>query len=258
MSKEVLDEEEEYPASVVPLESNPEIFTEFAHKLGLSPLLSFYDIYSLTDQDLLQILPQPIYSIILLFPISSKYEEEKLVQDKELSAPLYEKDAKNDCYWFEQKTKNACGFFALLHVLINLPSSLINLNSLIDLFKKNLIQDFKQRDNLVKNLIFNSNQCIYQDYSNKGQTITPDANDDVNLHFICFMKNYNNGNLYELDGRRRNFLKLGKSINETGTQEDKNIINEKLIVDKILHYMDIADDEDKYKFSMIGLGPTFD
>lgn len=53
--------------SVIPLESNPEVFTQFAHNLGLDESHEFVDIYSLTDPDLLGFVPRPVKALILLF-----------------------------------------------------------------------------------------------------------------------------------------------------------------------------------------------
>lgn len=52
---------------VIPLESNPAVFTDLAYNLGLTPVLEFHDVYSLTDKDLLNFLPNPLYAVILLF-----------------------------------------------------------------------------------------------------------------------------------------------------------------------------------------------
>ncbi|KAM9890046.1 hypothetical protein OXX69_012688, partial [Metschnikowia pulcherrima] len=66
---------------VIPLESNPEIFNELAHKIGLSPVISFHDVYSITDPDLLAFLPQPVFGIMMLFPITESYEQYRKEQD---------------------------------------------------------------------------------------------------------------------------------------------------------------------------------
>jgi len=36
-----------------------------------------------------------------------------------------------------------------------------------------------------------------------GDTAAPSADDDVELHFVCFVKSLKNNQLYELDGRRK-------------------------------------------------------
>ena len=70
---------------VIPLESNPSIFNSLSKKLGLSPVLQFHDVYSLTDSELLAFLPQPVYAIILLFPLTKNYEQYRKSSDKEQS-----------------------------------------------------------------------------------------------------------------------------------------------------------------------------
>ena len=52
----------------IPLENNPEVFTELVHKLGVSPKLGFYDVYSLDDLDLLSLIPRPVHALIFISP----------------------------------------------------------------------------------------------------------------------------------------------------------------------------------------------
>ena len=49
--------------------------------------------------------------------------------------------------------------------------------------------------------------------ANQGQSAVPDATDDVNLHFICYVEK--GGALYELDGRKHAPIHHGKSSPET-------------------------------------------
>ena len=59
----------------VPLENNPVVMTNLAHKLGLSSELEFHDVYSLTDPDLLAILPRPAYALLFIYPMSQESEQ---------------------------------------------------------------------------------------------------------------------------------------------------------------------------------------
>ena len=47
----------------IPLENNPDVFTELVHSLGVSSKLGFYDIYSIDDPDLLAFVPRPVHAV---------------------------------------------------------------------------------------------------------------------------------------------------------------------------------------------------
>lgn len=49
------------------LESNPETFTDFIHKLGAPAGVAIHDVFGF-DPELLMMLPQPVYAMIFLFP----------------------------------------------------------------------------------------------------------------------------------------------------------------------------------------------
>lgn len=55
----------------------------------------------------------------------------------------------------------------------------------------------------------------HRDAASVGDTAAPDAQDDIDLHYVCFIKD-NQGGLWELDGRRKGPIKLG----ELGANED--------------------------------------
>lgn len=52
----------------VPLENNPEVMNNLAHKLGLSTDFNFHDVYSLTDPDLLALVPRPAQALLFIYP----------------------------------------------------------------------------------------------------------------------------------------------------------------------------------------------
>lgn len=118
-----------YSKTFIPLESNPEIFTSLAHTLGLSPSLTFHEIYSLDEQ----CINGRILAYTLAFPTSVGYDEERAVE-----TTSSEKDAKDDIgaskatqeqeegqeqdqgvFWVRQIIHNACGLYALLHATCN-------------------------------------------------------------------------------------------------------------------------------------------
>lgn len=235
---------------VIPLESNPAIFTDLAYNLGLSPVLGFHDVYSLTDEDLLGFLPNPLYAVILLFPLSKNYEDYRKKQDTTVGEP-YNNELNNRIKWFKQTIGNGCGLYALLHILTNLPRDLIvsnsKLSNLLDNIKSGVSVD--ETSLIVEEL--ESDIKLDENFGDKGQTEAPDANDAVDLHFISFIKGKDN-HLYELDGRRNGPIDLGESANES------NIIKDPLLIKKIQFYIDNADEVNRNNFAIMAIGPTID
>lgn len=110
-----------YRKHYIPLESNPEVFTELIHALGVSPNLSFQDVYSLDDPELLAFIPRPVYALVLVFPCPPEYDER--VQKEEAGAATYDGAGEDEpvIFW-KQTIHNACGLYALLHGISNGPA----------------------------------------------------------------------------------------------------------------------------------------
>lgn len=103
----------------VPLESDPEIFTQYAHGLGLSPALAFHDIYSISDPDLLSFVPRPVYALILTFPVTQVYEDYRIEHDQGKELYMADDYVDGDIIWFRQTIGNACGTMGLIHAVVN-------------------------------------------------------------------------------------------------------------------------------------------
>lgn len=221
--------------SVIPLESNPDIFSEFAHSLGLVPLLSFHDVYSVTDLDVLEFLPQPIYAFVLLFPITASFEEFR--RQEALETP----DADGSVVWLKQSVRNACGLYALLHALLNLPKSLVVKDSKVDNFRRKLQNKLSQADldEIVQDCC-----TIHESYASQGSTEAPDADEDVNLHFVTFVAK--DSSVYELDGRRTKPVVIGEF------DDHDRFGKERLILKRVQQYMDLTQDPN---FALIALTP---
>ena len=102
----------------IPLESNPEVFTELIHKLGVSESLAFQDVLSIDDPDLIALIPRPVFALVLVFPTSGVYEEQKAAEE----ADYMEYDGsgeKKQVMWFKQTINNACGLYGILHAVSN-------------------------------------------------------------------------------------------------------------------------------------------
>jgi ubiquitin carboxyl-terminal hydrolase L3 len=107
-----------YNKHFLPLESNPDIFTELAHKLGLSSSLVFQDVLSLDDPELLGFLPRPVFALVLVFPTTDDYEKRVQIEDAELEE-LQTCEGTGKVVFFKQTINNACGLYAILHAVCN-------------------------------------------------------------------------------------------------------------------------------------------
>ena len=102
--------EGESPFEWPPLESNPEIFTEYLHSVGLTPDWIIAECYGL-EEDTLQFVPKPTIAVIATFENLDKSGESRKVGDLSVSIPFYMKQT--------GKLDNACGVIACIHSVLN-------------------------------------------------------------------------------------------------------------------------------------------
>lgn len=224
--------------AVVPLESDPAIFTSLGHGLGLPSTYEFTDIFSITDPDLKAFIPRPVIAMILLFPIDANYEALKHKEDSQMTPYQIPSSGNEPCYWFPQKVRNACGLYALLHSLCNAtePEPGSKLARFVDSLES--ARSFELRTELIELL-----ENEYSEAAQEGQTKAPEPEEDIDLHFIAFVSK--NGRLYELDGRRNGPLDLGPSGHD--------LIEEDVLSERVQKYMDIVEEKKKLRFSLMGL-----
>lgn len=107
-----------YQKHFTPLESNPAVFSQLIHSLGVSSRLTFQDIVSLDDPDSL---PHPALAPILVFPTSTDYEISKA--NEEATCQEYKGSGEGEnVLWFKQTINNACGLYGALHAVTNGPA----------------------------------------------------------------------------------------------------------------------------------------
>lgn len=104
-----------YEKHYVPLESDPAIFTELMHGLGVSDRLEFIDVLSIQDEELLGMIPRPVLALIVIFP----EEDTARTIDSSSKTCLPCREYPNEMMWFEQTIDNACGLYAILHAVSN-------------------------------------------------------------------------------------------------------------------------------------------
>jgi hypothetical protein len=102
----------------VSVENNPEVMSSLVHNLGLSKALSFHDVFSIDDPDLLAFVPRPASALLLVFPVSRAYEMFRMQEDEKKSE-YQGKGAEEPVLWYKQTIRNACGLIGLLHAVSN-------------------------------------------------------------------------------------------------------------------------------------------
>ncbi|KAJ7628717.1 ubiquitin C-terminal hydrolase L3 [Roridomyces roridus] len=194
----------------IPLESDPSIFTDLIGALGLHSL-RFTDVLSLDVADLAPTgalaLPQPVYALIFLFPTSETYERDLKAKKRlaRLDGSQYSGSGPAEpVIWFDQTIHNACGLYAILHAVSNLgPASAeyMSSGSLFKTFLDSCIDlDPTQRAKALESSLGIAE--AYRQAATQGGTAVPNAEDEVEFHYICFVKSSLNGHIYELDGDR--------------------------------------------------------
>ncbi|KAL2153193.1 hypothetical protein VTH82DRAFT_4348 [Thermothelomyces myriococcoides] len=199
----------------VPLEANPELMTHLLHELGLSPSLAVHDVYSLTEPELLGFIPRPAHALLLVFPVSAAYEAHRLAEDATITTTTTSRDKQEaeeeqeqPVIWFRQTIRNACGLIGLLHAAANGEA-------------RRAVQPGTALDRLIgaaarvgpdeRARLLERDPALaaaHQSAAERGDTAAPRATDDVDLHYVCFVKG-RDGALWELDGRRKGPLRRG-------------------------------------------------
>ncbi|KAF3843343.1 hypothetical protein F7725_002192 [Dissostichus mawsoni] len=163
-------------------------FVQFVNCLGMRPTWQFGDVYGL-DPELLSMVPRPVCAVLLLFPVTEKYEAFKHEEEEKLKGQP--QDVSADVYFMKQTIGNACGTIGLIHAVANNQKHL----------------EFEP-DSPLKNI-----RVTHESSAQEGQTEAPSVDEKVNLHFIAFVNV--GGQLYELDGRKPFPIVHGKTSEDT-------------------------------------------
>ena len=181
--------------------------TKLAHRLGLSPALSFHDAWSLTEPDLLALLPRPASALLFTYPCTTTAEANsaKVIEiepDYQASGP------QEPVMFYHQTIGHACGLIGLLHCTTNGTAA-------------DLIQEGSDLDQLVKNTthlkpteraqFLHDSDMLEKTHATAaatGDTAAPPLGEDPGHAFIAFVKG-KDGHLWELEGRRKGPVDLG-------------------------------------------------
>ncbi|XP_078077717.1 ubiquitin carboxyl-terminal hydrolase isozyme L3 isoform X2 [Mustelus asterias] len=166
-------------------------------QLGLLPSWQFGDVFGM-DPELLSLVPRPVCSILLLFPVTEKYEAFK--QEEEAKIKAEGQKVAPQVYFMKQTISNACGTIGLIHALANNRDKLeFETNSVMRKFLDNSTP--LSPEEKAKYLENDESIRVTHEFSaQEGQTEAPSIDEKVDLHFITFVNV--DGYLYELDGRK--------------------------------------------------------
>jgi ubiquitin carboxyl-terminal hydrolase L3 len=235
------------------LENNPQVMNHLAYALGLDKSLSFYDIYSLDDPDLLAFIPRPALALLVIIPLTPTWHEARTAEDKD--KPEYAaKGEEEPVIWFKQTIGNACGSIGLTHALLNSDASKrIQPGSTLDqICKDALPKTMVERAKVLEDS--DAFEKAHADAVKLGDTEapTPESGKHTGQHFVAFVKG-RDGHLWELEGSRKGPLDRGK------LKEDEDVLSPAALEKGLGRLMRIeAESGGDLRFSAIALAESMD
>ncbi|KAI9791849.1 MAG: ubiquitinyl hydrolase 1 [Peltula sp. TS41687] len=239
-----------YRKHYIPLESDPDVFTTLIHKLGVSPRLAFHDILSIRDPDLLAFIPRPVLALILVFPTSETYEREKARE--EMSTSDYEGfGEKENVVWFKQTINNACGLYGVLHAVSNgQAKQFIQPHSTL----AQLLADCLPLGPEERALALEDSKELESAHAEAAKMgcseIPANPEDEVDFHYVCFVKSHHDGHLYELDGDRKGPVDRGLRL-----KSEEDLLSEGGL--SIIREFIEREDGGNLNFSLLALAPCW-
>lgn len=94
----------------------------------------------------------------------------------------------------------------------------------------------------------------HQSAAQQGQSTAPGAEDDIDLHYVCFVKNEKDNHLWELDGRRKGPLDRGS------LDANEDVLSEKALDLGPRKFLEREKNTPggELRFSIVALGPSMD
>ena len=183
------------------------MMTRLATKLGLSPELQFYDIYSLDEPELLAHIPRPVLALLVIIPLTPAWDRNRKAEDAGKS-DYAGFGPEEPVIWFKQTIGNACGSIGLLHSAINGPAAdFVQPDSDLAAIRSRAIPlRMTERANMLYNSV--PFELAHKSVEEAGDTLaTSAATEHVGQHFVAFVKT--EGKLWELEGDRKGPLERG-------------------------------------------------
>ncbi|OCT92654.1 ubiquitin carboxyl-terminal hydrolase isozyme L3 [Xenopus laevis] len=179
----------------LPLEANPDVINQFLKQLGVGTSWQFVDVYGL-DPELLGMVPRPVCAVLLLFPVTEKYESFRTEEEEKIKSHGQELDS--SIYFMKQTIRNACGTIGLIHAVANNREKL---NFECDSALKKFLEESLSLNPEERARFLEKDESIrvtHESSAQEGQSEAPNIDVKVDLHFVAFV--HIKGHLYELDG----------------------------------------------------------
>ncbi|RMZ70806.1 ubiquitin carboxyl-terminal hydrolase isozyme l3 [Pyrenophora seminiperda CCB06] len=232
------------------LENNPEVMNQLARDLGFDTnAYSFYDIYSLTDTDMLAFIPRPALALLVIIPLTPTWHEARTAEDKD-KAEYAGKGEDEPVIWFRQIIGNACGSIGLVHCLFNTKASEhIRPESTLDQIRKDAIpKGIVERAKVLE--ASDAFEKAHRDAAVRGDTEEIPMGQNTGHHFVAFVK-AKDGHLWELEGNRKGPLDRG------ALGEDEDVLSPAALEKGIGRLMRIESEKGgDLRFSAIALAPN--
>ncbi|KAL0935539.1 Ubiquitin carboxyl-terminal hydrolase isozyme L3-like protein 2 [Colletotrichum truncatum] len=235
----------------IPLENNPEVFTTLIHDLGISPKVGFYDVYSLDEPALLDLVPRPALALIFITPSPMYYQvraEEGTRTAKEHGITYSGSGADEPVLWFRQTLGNACGLYALIHAVANGGN-------------RRFIEEGSLMDRLIKeaeplawepraDVLYKSDELeeAHMKAARRGDTAPP-LDEHPGYHFIAYVKG-KDGHLWELEGDSDGPVDRGL------LDDGDDMLSEKALDSGIKRFLKFADGN--LEFSIVAMAENAD
>lgn len=235
------------------LENNPSVMNHLARSLGLDSSLSFYDVYSLTDPDILAFIPRPVHALLVIIPLTENWDRERKVEDE--GKDEYEGKGEGEpVIWFKQTIGNACGSIGLTHCLLNSKAAdHITPGSTLDEIRKDALpKGMQERAQVLEDS--EAFEKAHEDAAGLGDSIapTPEVGKHAGQHFVSFVKG-KDGHLWELEGSRPGPIDRGL------LKEDEDVLSRAAIERSVGRLIKIgAETDGDLRFSVIALATSLE
>lgn len=222
------------------MESNPEVMNKYARNLGLdTSIYSFQDVLA-TEDWALDMVPKPVVGVVMLYPISPNQEAHRKAEAEK------EQSVDEEVYFMKQTVGNACGTVGILHAIINGIKAGVALTPNCYVHRMLAGTSSMNGDERAAWLEKDDEIDAAQEVATaEGQSAQIPHDQEVLTHFICFTNV--NGNLYELDGRKKSAINHGPSSSETILNDACNVIKQFM-----------QRDPEEMRFTILALARTMD